>query len=47
MAAGLIAVGSAHAALNQIKIDGGQVKGQIDGKIISFKGIPFAAPSRR
>src|SRR4051794_34222839 len=41
---GLLAVFAAEAAVDQVKIDTGQLKGLIDGKVVSFKGIPFAAP---
>jgi para-nitrobenzyl esterase len=30
--------------LDQVKIDSGQIKGIVEGEIIAFKGVPFAAP---
>ena len=35
---------TAQGAVDQVTIDSGQVKGRIEGSVVSFKGIPFADP---
>jgi para-nitrobenzyl esterase len=35
---------SAPAAVEQVKIDSGALKGSLNGHVLSFKGIPYAAP---
>ncbi len=46
--AALAAMGVGAAALSQtpslVRVDGGELQGVIDDGVISFKGIPFAAP---
>src|SRR5579875_1973782 len=39
-----LAGGILTAAVNEVKIDTGLLKGQINGRVVAFKGIPFAAP---
>lgn len=34
----------AVAAVDEVKIDTGRLKGVVSGKVVAFKGIPFAAP---
>jgi para-nitrobenzyl esterase len=36
--------GLAAGAADQVKIDSGRLKGAVSGKVVAFKGIPFAAP---
>ncbi len=40
----LAAASMAAASLDRVKLDAGEVKGEITGKVVSFKGIPYAAP---
>jgi para-nitrobenzyl esterase len=39
-----LAAGSAFAASSTVKIDTGRLKGTVAGSVVSFKGIPYAAP---
>ncbi len=39
-----VAVSTAMAASNEVKIDTGRLKGAVAAGVVSFKGIPFAAP---
>lgn len=34
----------AGASLDRVKIETGELKGEIGGKVVSFKGVPYAAP---
>src|SRR4051812_10720353 len=45
MLVSLIAVVGADAAVNQVTINSGQLKGRVTGKIVSFKGISFRSAS--
>lgn len=38
------ALASAASSSDRVKIDTGELQGAIEGQIVSFKGIPFAAP---
>jgi para-nitrobenzyl esterase len=40
----LLLSGLASAAVDEVKIDTGRLKGAVSGKMVAFKGIPFAAP---
>jgi para-nitrobenzyl esterase len=40
----LVSAASAQAAGEQVKIAGGTVEGTVQARVLSFKGIPFAAP---
>ena len=42
--AGLARVGADAAFPDQVKVEGGAVKGAVADGVLSFKGIPFAAP---
>ncbi len=44
LAAVLLVAIHADAAVDQVSIDSGQLKGKVEGRVVSFKGIPFAAP---
>lgn len=39
-----VSLWAASPSVDQVTIDSGSLKGEIDGNIVSFKGIPFAAP---
>lgn len=40
----LITALQANAAVDQVRIETGQLQGGVEGQVVSFKGIPFAAP---
>src|SRR5262252_8107283 len=40
----LLAVSPAHAQVQEADVTGGKVSGVVANGIVSFKGIPFAAP---
>jgi para-nitrobenzyl esterase len=44
MAMALTATGVARTADRIVKIDSGMIEGMVSGKVLSFKGIPYAAP---
>ena len=44
MGLGLLTAGAAAAAPDQVTIHDGALKGVVSGDVVSFKGIPFAAP---
>jgi para-nitrobenzyl esterase len=39
-----VACWSAEHPINLVKIDAGQIEGVVSGNVLSFKGIPYAAP---
>jgi para-nitrobenzyl esterase len=39
-----VACGVAAAAVDEVRVEGGSLKGAIAGGVVAFKGIPFAAP---
>ncbi|HLY20658.1 MAG TPA: carboxylesterase family protein [Bryobacteraceae bacterium] len=43
----IIACGLAAAAVDEVRIDSGSVKGVVYKGVVAFKGIPFAAPPTR
>ncbi len=42
--ASVLVTGLAAAAVDEVRIDSGRLKGVIAGKVVAFKGIPYAAP---
>src|SRR5579862_135705 len=42
--ASVLITGLAAAAVDEVRIDSGALKGVVAGKVVAFKGIPYAAP---